>query len=298
MLYSFLIALISPAFDALGNIIDSKISRTMNLNSIVFYWAIFNLLFVPLIFIFWLPKIPSVSSFPFILFISAIEILYVYPYTISLRSIDTSIVTALFSLGKFFVPLFAFLIVGEKLSSYAYVGFFIILISSMLLSFHKHEWKFKINTSFFYMLGCSIILSLNSVIEKYILNLTLDWITLFFWTQVCASCIVLLLLAIPKYKKDVTSNFKSLKQNVPNLLLQSFLAVWGVMWIMYAINIAPVTFIKWISSLQPFIVILASYLIHKFNPNFIYESFWKVDLYKKIVCFIFTAIWVYMMFLL
>jgi len=52
MLYGFLIALISPAFDALGNIVDGKISRTMNLNSIVFYGALFNLLFVPLIFVF------------------------------------------------------------------------------------------------------------------------------------------------------------------------------------------------------------------------------------------------------
>lgn len=295
MLYSFLIALLSPAFDALGNIVDWKISRSMNLNSIVFYGAIFNLLFVPLVFIFWLPKIPSIFTFPFILFISIVEVLYVYPYTISLRNIDTSIVTALFSLWKFFVPLFAFLVVDEKLSPFAYVWFFVILISSMALSFHRHEWKFKLNTSFFYMLGCSIILSFNAVIEKYVLSWSIDWLTLFFWTQICTSVIVLILLVLPKYRKDIVSGFINLKPNISNLLLQSFLAVWGVMSIMFAINIAPVTFIKWITSLQPFMVIFASYLIHKFNPHFVFESFWKWDIFKKIVCFLLTAVWVYMM---
>lgn len=295
MLYGFLIALISPAFDALGNIVDGKISRTMNLNSIVFYGALFNLIFVPLIFVFWLPKIPPVSALPVILFIGAVEILYMYPYTLSLRNIDTSIVTALFSLGKFFVPLFAFLIVGEKLSPYAYAGFFLILVSSMALSFHRHEWKFRLNSSFFSMLGCSVLLSLSAVAEKYMLGWAMDWLTLFFWTQICASGIVITLLSITRFRKDVMFGFQNLKPDVSNLLLQSFLAIWGVMSLMFAIAIAPVTFVKWISSLQPFMVIFASYLIHKISPRFVFESFWGWDVLKKALCFLLTALWVWMM---
>ena len=66
------------------------------------------------------------------------------------------VVNALFSLGKIAVPFFAFFLVHERISDIQYLGFFIIIFSSLALTLNIR--RLHLNTSFFLMLFVSIIL--------------------------------------------------------------------------------------------------------------------------------------------
>ncbi len=67
MLYYIFIALLPAVFDGLGNIVDSKISRSLSLNSIIFYGTIINFLFVPFIFFFGFPHLPAREAIPIVI---------------------------------------------------------------------------------------------------------------------------------------------------------------------------------------------------------------------------------------
>ena len=58
------------------------------------------------------------------------------------------------------------------------------------------------------------MLSLKSATEKYILNTSLDWLTLFFWSEIIGVIVVLALLVIPQYKNAVLGDgFQAFKMN-------------------------------------------------------------------------------------
>jgi drug/metabolite transporter (DMT)-like permease len=150
---------------------------------------------IPLIPILWILIHPAPLTFPqLIVFIgiAAIEVFYQFPYYKALRHADTSIVVSLFSLGKIFIPLFAFFIVHERLSSLQYSGFVLIIICSLLISM-ENVWKIKFNRALIYMIPTAIIIALQTVLEKYNLN-TLSVAEFFFWIQLIPLPFYLMLL--------------------------------------------------------------------------------------------------------
>lgn len=65
----------------------------------------------------------SAEVLPYAVAVSFISVFYLFPYYAALRETDTSVVAALFSLERVFVPLWAYLIVGEVVKPSQYVGF-------------------------------------------------------------------------------------------------------------------------------------------------------------------------------
>jgi drug/metabolite transporter (DMT)-like permease len=111
------------------------------------------------------PYMLSGRFFGIALIIAIIEIGYLFPYYWSLREIDTSVVASLFSLGKVFIPLFAFFVLSERLALIQYFGFFLIIGSSAALSFDRT--KLKLNRSFFFMAIVSLVLMGEAILYKY-----------------------------------------------------------------------------------------------------------------------------------
>ena len=55
------------------------------------------------------------------LLVSLIDTFYQIPYYYAVKHVDTSIMAALFSIGKIIVPILAYFVVGEHLTSSQYV---------------------------------------------------------------------------------------------------------------------------------------------------------------------------------
>ena len=102
---------------------------------------------------------------PGYLLIAFAGIVSYYPYYLSLEAEETSIVVSLFSLGRVFLALFAYFLLGELLSVWQYLGMFVIVIAGAISTYDGGPHK-VLKKSFWYMMGCSMLWALQMVMYK------------------------------------------------------------------------------------------------------------------------------------
>ena len=282
-----LIAFLTPLLHALSCIVDAHFSNNIfkKVPSLVFYATISNIIIIPFLFFFGTPIIPPLEILAILFIISLIEVCYQIPYYHALRNIDTSIVVALFSLGKIAVPVLAYFIVNEKLSLTQYFGFGIILLSTFLLNFDIK--KLKINIAFFLMLVVSLLLSLSSVLSKYSLQ-SVDFVTVLFWGSLFATSISLSLLFLPQYRTDIISSFPQYKKRIKLFLSNEILNQGGTLAGTIALAHLPVLAVKSIGSSQSIFTLLLGFVLYKIFGNRFKENLTRQEVIKKLISF--TAI--------
>lgn len=281
-----LIALITPVLHGLANILDNYLANRLFKNgwTLTFYSSFLNLVFVPLVFLFQVPSLPPTNLLPFFLLIALIEVFYLFPYYKALQNEDTSIITALFSLGRIFIPALAFLMVGEVLQPIQYIGFLIIVLASAALTFNS-KTKLRFNSSLIYMIVCSVLLALEAVIYKYLFE-NVSWSTGFVWPVAFSFVIALFFLLIPALRKDILQNRTTFKKNLPVFALGEILTFAGSGAALLAISLVPVTLAKSIGSFQAFFVLFYAVLFHRLFPNVFRESVDRRSILKKSIFFI------------
>ena len=282
-----LIAFLTPILHALSCIVDAHFSNNIfkKVPSLVFYATISNIIIIPFLFLFGTPIIPPLEILAILFIISLIEVCYQIPYYHALRNIDTSIVVALFSLGKITIPVLAYFIVNEKLSLIQYCGFGIILLSTFLLNFDIK--KLKINIAFFLMLVVSLLLSLSSVLSKYSLQ-SVDFVTVLFWGSIFATSISLSLLFLPQYRTDIISSFPQYKKRIKLFLSNEILNQGGTLALTIALAYLPVLVVESIESSQSIFTLLLGFVLYKIFGNRFKENLTRQEVIKKLISF--TAI--------
>ncbi|MEK7609936.1 MAG: DMT family transporter [Patescibacteria group bacterium] len=284
-MYWILIAFIAPILHGFANILDNYLTNKLfkNIWTLTFYSAFFNVLFLPLVLFIEIPGIPPASTFLFFLIVGAIDVLYLFPYYKALQSDDTSIVTTLFSLGKIFVPIFAFLFVGEKLQLTQYLGFFIIILGSVSLTLNNHG-ALRLNKSFFYMLLCSLLLAIEAVVYKYLFE-NVGWSTGFVWATVVSAIFALSFLFIPKIRRNIYQHTRDLRHNAPVFAFEEFLTFGGSVASTYAISLVSVTLEKSVSAFQPLFVLIYALVLGRFFPHLFREHVDRRSVFKKFLIF-------------
>ena len=291
-----LIAFLTPLLHALSCIVDAHFSNNIfkKVPSLVFYATISNIIIIPFLFLFGTPIIPPLEILAILFIISLIEVCYQIPYYHALRNIDTSIVVALFSLGKITIPVLAYFIVNEKLSLIQYCGFGIILLSTFLLNFDIK--KLKINIAFFLMLVVSLLLSLSSVLSKYSLQ-SVDFVTVLFWGSLFATSISLSLLFLPQYRTDIISSFPQYKKRIKLFLSNEILNQGGTLAGTIALAHLPVLAVKSIGSSQSIFTLLLGFVLYKIFGNSFKENLTRQEVIKKLISFIAIIIGINMVLL-
>ena len=291
-----LIAFLTPLLHALSCIVDAHFSNNIfkKVPSLVFYATISNIIIIPFLFLFGTPIIPPLEILAILFIISLIEVCYQIPYYHALRNIDTSIVVALFSLGKITIPVLAYFIVNEKLSLIQYCGFGIILLSTFLLNFDIK--KLKINIAFFLMLVVSLLLSLSSVLSKYSLQ-SVDFVTVLFWGSLFATSISLSLLFLPQYRTDIISSFPQYKKRIKLFLSNEILNQGGTLAGTIALAHLPVLAVRSIGSSQSIFTLLLGFVLYKIFGNSFKENLTRQEVIKKLISFIAIIIGINMVLL-
>src|SRR3989344_583069 len=111
--------------------------------ALVFYASLFNLVYIPLVSVFQRPELPAANTVPIFILLGLVNVGYLYPYYRGLQIDDTSTAISFFGVGRIFVPIFAFLIVGEILNLSQYLGILFIIVSVTLLGLHRTKKSFK-----------------------------------------------------------------------------------------------------------------------------------------------------------
>lgn len=291
-MFVLLISFVAPMLHAVSNILDARVSNFLFKSnaSTIFYLGVTNLFVLPFLLI-WggadMLKI-SLQALPAVLIVSLFEILYQIPYFKALKSIDTSIVGAMFSLGRILLPIFAYVIVGEKLCLSQYVGFFIIIISTLFLNLKKGV-QLKINLAFYLMLLASLMTTLSVIFSKKAM-LDMNWLSFCFYSILLSDVFLMLGFCSPKFIKLIKQDFPVFKKNLPLLMIMEVIDRSAVLTAVFSLSLLPVMVRSAISSTSPIFVLVYSLFLYKFFGSRFKEDLNKAEMLKKIVCFLFIII--------
>jgi len=269
---SFLSSLITPTSHAWSNIIDNALGEHFKENIFLlvsFTKVLILIITLPLIFYF-APTISLPLSLIGLLAInSIIDFAYMYPYFMALKHTDTSIVASLFSLGKIIFPIMATTFLKEHLQTVQYIGFFLIIFSSALLTFNPR--KFRFNIAIFYMLLASILVSIHAILYKYILMQGVTWEMATFWYIVFGG--IFGLLFIIKSPKKSLSLWRGGNSSTKKLLyLAAVSSLIGNAGFIFALSLLPASIVKAIESTQPLFISLYAKLFGKKYPHYFKEN--------------------------
>jgi len=297
MLLAILTAFLRPAIHSISCIVDSHFSNNLfkRPTTLIFYsTAITPIFSIPLIFLFGTPEIPPIEIVPLILAIGAIEVMYQIPYYKALKKLDTSIIVSLFSLSRILIPVLAFFMVGERLSIVQYIGFFLIIAATFIMSISRKDRKFKLSAAFWMMALVALILAFANIFEKMTLE-KISWFSLAFWYMLTATGLSWLFLIGRESRRDIVASFGTFRKNFKLFMMTEYFNAAALFAGLYALSILPVTVRSSISSTQPMFTLFFGWLFKKIGyARHIKEEISKRDLIKKILGYITIIIGVVM----
>ena len=293
-LLGILVAFISPMAHAVSNIFDSYVYGTVfkRIPTTIFYVNLTNILGILC-----LPLFGPIHSLPveawfLVGLLAAINIGYQFPYFAALNRTDTSVVAALFQIEKVFIPVWAFLIVGEVLHPIQYLGFGIIILFSLLLNINPKA-NIKINTGFWLMCLTAIMLSFDGAFCKALLEHT-DWVSAAFWVAVISFVMQFMMIFYRPVRTDIVKNFGKYRRKFGMFLFVEFFDQIGSFSPIFALSLIPVLVNSGIESVQPIFVALYGLILARFFGKRFHEDISRGAMIKKIVCFVMIGVGVMM----
>lgn len=284
LLYAF----IAPAFYGVAEVLDNFLSNKIFKHpfTLTFFACLFNLAVIPIFFIFQTPAWPPLSTIPVFFILGFIEFGYLYPYYKGLQNDDTSLVAAFFGLGRIFIPILAFLIVGETLSLPQYIGVALIIVSSIALSFKKRHAKFLFSKSFWYIGLAAFMLSFEGVLLKYLFEHGVNYPTAIGGEMLMATAFSIPLLFFKRIRHDITTHWETFKKFLPLFSFEELLTFIAFAAEAYAISVAPVTLVKAVGMFIPFFVLFYGKVLKTKFPEVFKEHTENKVVFRKILFFI------------
>jgi uncharacterized membrane protein len=100
-----------------------------------FYCSLYELIALPLLFLAIRPAIPAPHLWPWIVISGMFLSLYLVPYFAALHNGDSSVIAALFSLGRIFTPVLSAILLSERFTLLECLGFLITIGGAMYASY-------------------------------------------------------------------------------------------------------------------------------------------------------------------
>ena len=289
-LLGILVAFLGPMAHAVSNIFDSYVSGSVfkRISTTIFYMNLTNIIGILCLPLFGPVHFLSPAGWLLVGLLAAINVGYQFPYFAALNRTDTSVVAALFQMEKVFIPIWAFLIVGEVLHPIQYAGFGIIIFFSLLLNIN-HKTRIKIDSGFWLMCIVTILLSFEGTFYKALLMKT-DWVSAAFWVAVVSFSIIFMMISVRPTRTDIIKSFGKYRQRFSAFLFMEIFDQIGVFSPIFALSLIPILVESGILSVQPIFVALYGVILAKFFGKRFHEDISRPAMIKKILCFIMIGV--------
>ncbi len=276
-------ALLCPAFWGLNNVFY-KFLMTKKFKS--YFSMVSYLIFIDLIFAGIIYLINPVSFYyPYVLFamgVGLMPLLAFWFYSKALMVEEISRITPLFQFIPIFVVFLSVVFLNEILTVQRYFGIAIIVMASILISYRESKSGKSISSAFKFMIPFSLVLSIHTVLNKYLLDY-LDYWSVFFWHIIGSFCGVLLLLTFSKPRKEFS-------ETVPIVGKRTFFVtfvgegvyVLGTICWLIAASLGHVSLVSTFAGLQHFFVFIYMLLLSLFMPKILKEEISKKVIALKI----------------
>ena len=281
----YIMVFIATFLYGIANIVDNFLSNKLfeKPQILIFYSYLFSVIFLPLLLFIGPIKIPPPALMIPIFIAGILQIIYLYPYYRTLQAEDTSVAISLFSIGQIFVPILAFIFIGERLKVYQYAGIALIVISSFALT---HNKKMRFKRSLWLMLFSAFLVSCIDVLYKYTLS-GVDALTVVFWSVLFAFIIITITVMITDREN---LEFAKMKKNMKYFVIIEFMTLVAFILLIYGFSLAPVTLAKGIESTKPLMILFIAVIGKGLFPNLFREETSFKSIAKKSMFFILMII--------
>jgi bacterial/archaeal transporter family protein len=298
----FLIALVAPVLWAVVNHVDkyllSSHFKGRSIAALMLFSTLTSVIVLPIMYVI-SPAVRSVPV-PDILILIAVGIISavaIWLYLIALDDDEASVVVPLFQTIPIFGALFAYLFLGETLTTQQMIACGLIICGSMIITLELDEerkirFKRKI---LFLMLGSSILFAFYETLFK-VAAVEQDFWVASFWEHAGLLLMGIVLLFIGRFRRDFIALLTKNGSGIVTLNLGSeFLTIIGNVVTNFAIIIAPVALVLTVSGFQPLLVFLFGIFFTIFFPKIAKENTNKRHLIQKFLAIIVMFIGVLML---
>jgi drug/metabolite transporter (DMT)-like permease len=280
----FYLALLAPLLYAVVNLIDDNLLRFVYRGpylaaAVSGLFGALPLLSLP--FVHWTSISPLFASM-----MALAGLLTTFYYFFYFKALDVespSIVVALFSLVPATLPIFAYYLVGERLTQQEVIGFLIILFASLGLALTEVK-KFKFSRALVPVLIAVVLIDIISLLTKYVYDHAVFYPAFMFFSLglglggVCFP----LIMFYGKTKHDLSILQRKLRKVVPLLVLVELLGVAAEFTTNLAVSRGPVSLVNVLEGTQPMYVLIIALIFFPFAPKYFREAAER-QLVKKFV---------------
>jgi len=289
----YVFALLAPAFWAMNNVFI-KFLITNKFQS--YFPMIFTVVFMDALFALAVPTFaPIVVSFPYsiiALTVGLMPLLAFWFYSKALIMEEVTRIITLFQLIPVFVVFLSVIFLNEVLGMQKYFGIFLIVVASMLVSYKKSGSK-PFSSALKFMMPFGVIIAAYTILDKILLG-HLDYWSLFFWNVLGTFCGVMLLLSLPKLRKETVKIIIAAgKKAVFTTFIGEGLYVIGTICSLVALSLVDASLASSLFGLQPFYVFFYTLFLSVFLPRILKEEISKSIISLKIsaIALMFLGTW-------
>lgn len=290
-------SILSPALYGISNYIDKFFLEKYDIKPTVItvYSGIFGLSAGLIVLFFTGYYQTDIASTVILLFSGFLTILYLLPYYRALSTDETSQIIPLFQFAPIFVLILSFFLLGEKLHVSQYIGAFLIIIGSFVISVEKFDKKiFKIRPAFWYMMLSSFMFALSIVLYKFGVESIPFWHTLpYEGIGMAIGALSIFLFTRETFIKE-TKKFP--KKLYALMSVNEGLFVGARYTAYFALSLIPATIVNVLGGFQPLFVLLYGIILSLWFPTIIKEIITKKTLGVKFISIIIILIGTFLIF--
>jgi drug/metabolite transporter (DMT)-like permease len=288
----FVYALLAPILWAGCNVLDKIILEKHIKNPISYQIVIsfFDIIGIIILLII-APISTNIFGFFMGIVIGIIGVIAVIFYNKSMKDEEASRVVPLAYISSIFIPILAYLFLGEVFGFQKYLGIIFIAIGSILISFKKTIKKWHFSSAVKFMIISAFLWGISSIIAKYVLN-SIDYFSLTLWQFLGYIVTIPVFLASNNIRENFWGCVKIFnKKTFSLMILNTIIYLIAILSFYFAISISSVSLVYAIVSTQPFFIFTYMLIITKVAPTVTTEKIDKSSITFKIIaiCLIFIG---------
>ena len=279
VVFALLAALLWAVESVTDKILISKFIKDEYVMTIV--WAFLQLLVI-FVLLFHSLNISNIFMVFLAIVGGVISMFAAVPYFKALKLEEASRVIPLIHFSPLIVLVLSFVFLGERLSSYQMVAFFLILIGGFLLSLRNIKGVFTLKRAFWLMMFVALLAAISQILLKYVYTYS-SFLDGFFWFKVGAFFGGGVLLLIKKNRDNFVKSMNVIKsKNFMIIILGvGIVSFVGSLSFNYAIKLGPVSLVSVLDGIAPVFILIITILLSKYFPKILKEEIDKKVLLTK-----------------
>lgn len=256
----FFWALFSRFISAGSNVVESHYYHKIFKDGVAqtFISSLYWLAIIPVLYVFVHPPQPAFALWPWI-FVGALAYIFcIQLFYTAYGFADTSSVASLFTIGRVFVPIMAFFLYGEKLSLWGYMGFAVVLLGSLLLSYKPGSKGFDFRAMGLAMVS-GFCFAVYTTASKHVMAESARWFDGWFWIVSTAYLMGCCFIFVPSKRPLLLEKMRHLTLYGLNYSSYALLCLLSMSTYCYALSLTKASYVVMAAQFQPYFTLALSY---------------------------------------